>query len=221
LDIIFCRGRVGKWLASPATKIAPREATRRLELTLANQQDNRTFSWIIDRQDIIVQVNDAWLAFAQENSAPQLTREAVVNQSLWSFITGLETTHLYKLIFGKVRTKKIPLAYPFRCGSPDCRRFLEMEVSPLPGEGISFRSEVKKLEFREPVKLLEPGVKGRSDRYLRICSWCKKIYAKDQWLEIEEALIALDLFGEVEPPLFTHGICEFCHDLVLKGLTPA
>ena len=182
------------------------------------RQDNRIFSWSIDREDNIVQVNEAWLAFARENSAPQLSREAVINQPLWSFITGPEVNHLYELIIDKVRYQKSSLSFPFRCDSPDCRRYLEMQVFPLPEEAVQFQSRVIKLEFREPVNLLESG--ERSGQWLRICSWCKRIFAGGQWLEVEAAIKLLNLFAEEALPQLTHGICESCHELAIKALTP-
>jgi hypothetical protein len=187
-------------------------------MTTAHRQENPVISWMIDRGDRIVQVNDAWLAFARENAAPELTREAVVNRTLWFFIAGLNTISLYQLILGKVRSHQLQLSYPFRCDSPDCRRFLEMEISPLPEEGIHFRSEVLRLEYRQPVRVLDAEVVERSNQFLKICSWCKKIYAQGKWVEIEEALDLLNLFSEVEQPQLTHGICEACGDLVLKDL---
>ncbi len=98
-----------------------------------NPSDHRSFIWIIDAADKLVHVNDAWLAFAGENTAPQLTAASVLNQPIWRFIQGQETIYLYKQIFGRVRAGKSPVKFPFRCDSPDCRRFMEMQLSLLPG----------------------------------------------------------------------------------------
>jgi hypothetical protein len=179
--------------------------------------DKRIFSWIIDREDIIIHVNDNFLDFALENGAPRLSGEAMINRPLWSFIAGLETVQLYLLILEKVRKQGSRLSYPFRCDSPECRRFLELQVSPLQADCVNFSSRILRVEFREPVRLLEPGIS--SDQFLRICSWCKKIFCKGQWLEIEMAVKMLDLFAEVKLPRLTHGICDACGELVLKSLT--
>ena len=112
--------------------------------------DHRSFIWIIDDADKIVHVNDAWLAFARENTAPQLTASLVLDQPIWRFIQGQETIYLYKQIFGRVRAGKSPVKFPFRCDSPDCRRFMEMQLSLLPGDAIQFISHILREEWRRP-----------------------------------------------------------------------
>jgi len=72
-------------------------------MTMENPPDHRSFIWTIDDADRIVYVNDAWLAFAGENTAPQLTASVVLDQPIWGFIQGQETRYLYKQIFSRVR----------------------------------------------------------------------------------------------------------------------
>jgi hypothetical protein len=76
--------------------------------------DHRSFIWIIDDADKIVHVNDDWLAFAGENTAPQLTASLVLDQPIWRFINGQETIYLYKQIFGRLRAGKTPRSAPLR-----------------------------------------------------------------------------------------------------------
>ena len=118
----------------------------------------------------------------------------------------------------KVRNQKLPLIIPFRCDSPDCRRFLEMEISCLRGDDIQFQSRVLRQEFRPAVGVLEASGR-KSDQFLRICSWCKKIWVPTgQWEEIEEAVKSLDLFASDQLPQLTHGICDSCYELVHNNL---
>ena len=176
--------------------------------------DQRRFIWIIDDSDKIVHVNDAWLAFACENTAPQLTATVVLNHPLWLFIQGQETNYLYRQIFSRVRAGVSPVKFPFRCDSPDCRRFMEMQLSLLPGGAIEFVSHILREEWRDPVDLLDNS-RDRSGEFLKVCSWCKKINIPGQgWGEIEAAIAPLDLFGHHTTPRMTHTICEACHDTV-------
>jgi hypothetical protein len=168
------------------------------------------FLWVIDDADRIVRVNDHWLEFARENEAPELTANAVLDQPLWHFIDGRETTYLYKQIFAQVRAGKSQIKIPFRCDSPKCRRFMEMKLSLLPGDSIEFLSRILRLEPRDPITLLEAAPE-RSAELLTICSWCKKILLpQGNWVEIEEAVKALDLFAHHRLPRLTHGICVSC-----------
>ena len=183
---------------------------------MENRSDQRSFIWTIDDGDKIVHVNDAWLAFAGENTAPQLTAAAVLNQPIWRFIQGQETVYLYNQIFGRVRAGKSPVKFPFRCDSPDCRRFMEMQLTRLPGDAIQFISHILREEWRQPLDLLDSS-RDRSGEFLKICSWCKKIHIPGRgWEEIEAAIEPLDLFGHHSMPRMTHTICDSCYDAI-KG----
>ena len=172
--------------------------------------DQRSFIWIIDGADKIVHVNDDWLPFAAENTAPQLTASVVLDQPIWRFIQGQETSYLYKQIFTWVRAGKSPVNFPFRCDSPDCRRFMEMELALLPGDAIQFTAHILREEWRDPVDLLDAP-----REFLKISSWCKKINIPGRgWGEIEAAIAALDLFDHLSMPRMTHTICDSCHDAV-------
>jgi hypothetical protein len=176
--------------------------------------DQRSFIWTIDDTDKIVHVNDDWLAFAGENTAPQLTASVVLHQPIWHFIQGQETSYLYKHIFTRVRAGVSPVKFPFRCDSPDCRRFMEMKLSLLPGAAIQFISHLVREEWRDPVDLLDAS-RDKSGEFLKICSWCKTINIPGRgWVEIEAAIGALDLFGHHTMPRMTHTICDSCYEAV-------
>jgi hypothetical protein len=176
--------------------------------------DHRSFIWIIDDADKIVHVNDDWLAFAGENTAPQLTASLVLDQPIWRFIQGQETIYLYKQIFGRVRAGVSPVKFPFRCDSPDCRRFMEMQLSLLAGDSIQFIAQILRQEWRQPQDLLDAS-QDRSGEFLKICSWCKKIHIPGRgWGEIEAAIEPLDLFGHPSMPRMTHTICDSCYEAI-------
>lgn len=102
---------------------------------------------------------------------------------------------------------KSRIRIPFKCDSPECRRFMEMKLFLLPGDSIEFLSKILKLEFRDPVVLLDP-LAERSEESLKICSWRKKIFlSKAGWVEIEEAIRVMDLFAGPQFPQLTHRIC--------------
>jgi hypothetical protein len=172
--------------------------------------DQRSFIWAIDGADKIVRVNDAWLAFALENTAPQLTASLVLNQPIWRFIQGQETSYLYQQIFRRVRAGKAPVKFPFRCDSPDCRRFMEMQLAQLPGGAIQFTAHILREEWRDPIDLLDAS-RNRSGDFVTVCSWCKKINIPGRgWGEVEAAIAPLDLFGHHSMPRMTHTICDSC-----------
>jgi hypothetical protein len=177
-----------------------------------------SFIWSIDDSDKIVRVNDAWLAFAGENGAPELTADAVVNQFIWRFMGGREIIYLYKQIFDRLRGGQSPVSFPFRCDSPEWRRFMDMHLSLLPGGGIQFRADLLRQDRRVPGDPLD-APRDRTREFMKICSWCKKIDIPGQgWGEMEAAIEALDLFGHYSMPRMTHTICEACSSAIRPQL---
>ena len=180
---------------------------------------HETFTYLIDSQDRFVEVDENWLRFAQENGARHLARrEAVLGRPLWDFIVGQETRHIYELMLAKVRMLQVTLQVPFRCDSPGCRRFMEMQISPEAQGGVRFTTWIVRLEHRAPVGLLEAS-EDRSSEFITICSWCKKVQiAPGTWAEVEEAVRALDLFASPRLPQLTHGMCPSCKEFYMQQL---
>ena len=85
------------------------------------------FIYRIDNRDIIVSVSRSWEAFAHANAwGSELRPENVVGHLLWDFIQDIETRHLYKELFRRVRAGKPTRSIPFRCDSPQEHRFLKL-----------------------------------------------------------------------------------------------
>ncbi len=176
------------------------------------------FIWTIDAADKIVHVNDDWLTFARENGAPRLAAALVLGQSLWRFIQGQETVYLYQQILARLRTGRRPITFPFRCDAPDRRRYLEMKLSLLAGSRVQFQTRILRQEYRQPLDFLA-ACQDRSGEFLKVCSWCNKIYIPDRgWGEPGEAIGALDLFGPRSMPRMTHTICDSCFDFIRQEL---
>jgi len=176
-------------------------------------QVDKEFIYIIDARHHIDFVNDAWIDFAAENGASGLRRADVLNQSIWKFISDRDTQHIYSIIFKKLHSSRTRIKLPFRCDSPDCRRFMRMEISALDNNRIEFKTWIVKEEKRPSIRLLNP-TEMRSAQLLRMCSWCKKVYMTDEdWKEVEEVVELLKLFDTSPLPQFTHTICPPCAEL--------
>lgn len=171
----------------------------------------------LDPLDRIVHVNRAWLSFAARNESEALTPEAVLNRPLWDFIADGETRQVYRMILTRVRSSGKEVRIPFRCDSPGLRRFMEMEIAPLAEGAVEFRCKLLRAERRLPVALLDPAV-DRSSEFLQICGWCKRINLDGEWVETEEAVKRLDLFGAEKLPRLTHGICPDCHAIAMREI---
>lgn len=170
----------------------------------------------IDSQDTILDVNDAWTAFAIENGAPELGAAAVVGQSMWRYIDGSETQHLWGMLLARARQTLRTHVFPFRCDAPTCRRHMEMAITGSPDGSVDFVSKLLREEPRSSVPLLESRQR-RGESWLTICSWCNRVHvAEAEWSEVETAVERLALFSSDGLPQVTHGICRACHATVLR-----
>ncbi len=177
------------------------------------------FIYQIDNKDIIVRVSRNWATFANANAwDSELSPEKVVGHSLWDFIQDSTTRHLYKEVHRKVRDGKLIEPIPFRCDSPQERRYLKLLLSPLPDGQIEITSRIVRTERRDPVRLLDKDI-PRSNDLIRICSMCKKISTDhNRWVEIDEGLGQLRPFEAVEMPRLTHGLCKDCYEVAIADL---
>jgi len=165
----------------------------------------------IDGDDRIVWVSDTWITFSQENGAAESCHpDAVLNRSIWDFIDGIETRYLYDIVLKKIRKTRNSARLPFRCDSPDKRRYLELRISAAGTDTVEFVSTVIREEVRDTVVLLEPGI-PRSEKFIKMCSMCKKVeVAENSWQDIEAAIASLGLFEELNLPKISHGLCQEC-----------
>ncbi len=164
----------------------------------------------INAEQRIVFLNDDWYSFAEKNKASYLTSDTVVNKPILQFITDESCRHLYQMLIKRCREKRKALRLPFRCDSPDRRRFMTMEIIPIEKGGIAFKSCVVKEESRGPVDLLDVDT-DRSAEFVNICSWCKKVRVDgNNWREVEDAIDQMGLFGAVALPQLSHGMCPMC-----------
>ncbi len=166
----------------------------------------------LDRDNRLSFLSDQWSVFAADNQAAHLTSTFVINKPVFAFISDESSRHLYRILITRTRQENASFRFPFRCDAPDRRRFMEMEIFPLANESIGFRSCILKEEAREPVALLDAGA-ARSDEFVKVCSWCKKVELNpSDWAEVEDAITRLGLFNAVELPSLTHGMCPACHE---------
>jgi hypothetical protein len=175
---------------------------------------SRTFAYQVDAEDRLQSVSPDWVAFAQQNQAPQLNAEAVVGQPLFGYITGQETEHLYRLILDHVRRTGTPAVVPFRCDGPTVRRFMELSIQPELSGALTFEGRLLRVEERDAMELFDPST-SRSDERVTVCSWCKRVDAAGEWVEVELAVSRLGLFDSPLMPQLSHGMCPECAAKVL------
>ena len=177
------------------------------------------FVYQIDSTDTVVSVSDNWHSFASDNGwDSKYHPEEVVGHKLWDFIQGIETRHLYEELFRRARSGRPGRPVPFRCDSPEERRFLELVLTPLANGHIEITSRIKRTQRRDSVGLLDRET-DRSKELVTLCSMCKKMKTDQrEWAEIEDGLAKLKLFESAEMPQLTHGVCPDCYQAAIADL---
>lgn len=89
--------------------------------TLAN-------SYFLDTEDRIVSVTGNWDDFAINNGGEDLLAESIKGQSIWDFITGDPTRMWFDVLLQKAKLRKEAVERPYRCDSPDLKRFMKMRI---------------------------------------------------------------------------------------------
>lgn len=181
-------------------------------------QDQRRFSYSIDRDHRIVAGYPMWTGF-ERTSGCFCTTEEVLDRPLWSLIADQLSRRLYRDLIFRIRDNNSGACIPYRCDSLDTRRFLEIEISSGDdGERIDFSNRILRTERRRPIPLLDPSRRQRSGQLLSICSWCNLVQVPDrERVEVEEAIEQLSLFDTNLLPQLNHDICESCATILKSG----
>jgi hypothetical protein len=87
---------------------------------------------------------------------------------------------------------------------------MTLTIDPRPGGFLRLTTTLDREEPRAAIAILDSQAQ-RSDAFVKICGWCKRILLpSDAWAEIEEAMTVLHLLAETKMPRLTHGICPDC-----------
>jgi hypothetical protein len=179
----------------------------------------QTVHYRIDREDRLVELNAGWLTFAADNGGQALQPSAVIGQPLWMFVADSTTRQLYEAMVLRLRQGGLPVRFRFRCDAPSRRRLLAMEMTADSVGGVRFCVSSVVEEPRSPVLLLEPDHAREAGSLLTMCGWCKDVrLPAGEWVESEEAIRALGLFGGAPLPRVTHGMCPPCYSAIVGAL---
>lgn len=164
----------------------------------------------IDQHAEIVFVNRAWEQFASENAGASASASAVLHQSLWDFVQGESLRGLYHQVVERAR-RGSSLTFPFRCDSPSQKRWFEMQVAPVEGGLVEFRSTLIREELRRTTHSLETSSEP-SDASVEACSVCLKLRDGDQWMSLEDLIAKRPIMEGEDSACLHHGVCDSCFE---------
>jgi len=174
------------------------------------QVNEESFSYDISARNEVIKLSANWVSLVEGSSVGELAPDQILGRSIWDFISGRGTRHIFEILFEKVRRRGELARFNFRCDSPDCRRFMSLEVHPLDAGSLRLVGRTLDSEYRPTVRLLDEGT-ARTKDFLTVCSWCKCVrLPRGDWVEVEVAVQELGLFQEAPLPTLTHGICSDC-----------
>jgi hypothetical protein len=167
------------------------------------------YSYIIDENDLIVSVDEAWKQFARDNGSPELI-DQVVGKSLWDFIGNPLLTRLYQRAAEAVRKCKTDFKMDFRCDSPDQLRFMTMQIIALPEGRIKFENTLLHTQSRDECRPTEMVNRSLAPP-LSLCGRCNRVRFEGVWLELDSLLDRLPDTDD-QPVHFQFGLCSDCSD---------
>ena len=190
-------------------EFVPPRARRRT--TLDHSATAGQLSYTLDGTDRIVAIAGDWDRFALANGGEAIIERRIIGRPLDEFITGDITRMFVRTMLMSARTTQRRIQRPYRCDSPELRRFMEMTI--LPGDGGQvevvhrlIRSEV----CRYPLPVAAARARSLTPPIKR-CSVCNRIRLGQTWQEIDEAVSRGRLPQAVSPGLtVVFGVCPEC-----------
>lgn len=178
-----------------------------------NMQEQTSIQYELDEHNIITDVSAAWDQFALENDGYHVMEKHVKGQSLFSFVKGESTKMMIDLLLNKARLLKKTVTHKYRCDSPDCKRYMEMDIVPVYEGKLVLRHRTLRTEKLNNKIAFEfnPQKAHEHKKPMIRCSVCNRIYIKDQWLEPDQAMAKKWLPVAASLPVI-YGICNECRE---------
>ncbi|TWU30871.1 hypothetical protein [Novipirellula artificiosorum] len=168
------------------------------------------YRYCVDRADVIVYINDWWLAFAKENNAPELDEKSVLGRLVWEFIADEPTRTLYQEIHEQVRSSGVPITVPFRCDSPTLQRYMQLTIGNHRDGQLLYESCLIRAVPQRRCAVLD-SQQDRSNTFLTMCSFCKRsLIEPSGWLEMENIALKLRLYESQTVPGLRYTVCPVC-----------
>jgi hypothetical protein len=163
--------------------------------------------YVLDRQNRVVSLSGGWDEFAYENGGVNLTPQDVCGRKIWEFVTGDVTRMWLEALFQHARVCSTRVERPYRCDSPDLKRFMRMCID-IEQEG-KLRVEHKLISTEQRSVPLHIRYGANTNKKTRqLCSMCGRLN-NNGWQEprAEHA----DLPDGI---LVIYTVCEDCQLLV-------
>ncbi len=168
-------------------------------------------SYTLDPDDAIIAVTGDWDRFALDNGGDESLSTKIIGRRLDRFIAGDVTLMFVRTLLMSARTLERTIQRPYRCDSPQVKRFMEMTIVPR-GSGVL---EVCHRQVRsEPYRYSLPvtaAMPGTGSNFVKRCSLCQRIRLGQTWSEVDDAVLEGRLQQRATAELaVVYGVCPDC-----------
>jgi len=171
-------------------------------------------SYTLDRNNRIVDIGGEWDHFAIDNDARNLVAPNVLGRPIDEFIIGDATRMFLFTMLDCSRLLAKPFTRPYRCDSPQWRRYMEMTLEPTRQGTIELRHQLLWVEPIDHPVVFTVAPSGVRHDFVKRCSICNRLRIRNRWLEADEAAHWGLLAKSGECPVI-YGVCETCQKTAL------
>ncbi len=145
-------------------------------------------SYWLDADDAIVRVSGDWDRFARENDGSGLYSADIRGKSIWSFISGDSSRMWLEALLQLTRLTGKPISRPYRCDSPDLKRFMTMTIIPEGSGRLRIEHTIISTVPRQAPIYFHYAPKAAPSRFYQRCSVCGRVRRSqaEPWLEADE-----------------------------------
>ena len=166
---------------------------------------NKNLAYLIDGEDKILDIFGPWKQFSDQNGGT-INSVDVCGKSIWEFISGDITRMWLEVVFQKARLLNQTIEKPYRCDSPNIKRYMKMRVVPEGNQAIRVENILISTESRsQPVHIMHFDNSEKKSYHLR-CSMCGCIKSNSTWVEPD--IMQMREFAVV------YTICSYCKTLL-------
>ena len=170
-----------------------------------DKNDATSIEYVVDKDNVIVEIRGLWDEFAIDNDAAQMVTEKVIGKPLMDFISGSVTRQFWLEMLHKTRIGKTPVCLDYRCDSPQARRYMSLRLIPESHGRLRLLSALLRSEERQENFYSERARERGKDTMTR-CSLCNQILSRGQWVEAE----SLSNSSPDNRLQVIYGICPTC-----------
>lgn len=139
--------------------------------------------YFIDDNLRIINVGGEWDEFAINNEGDDIVFSKIEGKSLLNYIKGDPTKMWIQTIIQLVKLKEEPIERPYRCDSPEIKRYMSMNISAESKYVLKFEHKILKVEPKTQTTLIKHFDNKSITNIYKRCSICGKILFSGKWKE--------------------------------------